>query len=85
MTVTFDGGIKKYSGLFDIALEGGFIKEASKGFYQTYDGSNKLRRSQIEELPGFFEDLINNSKFKEYVANTYKIGTGKLLKEDNNE
>ena len=31
ITVTFDGGIDRWSGLFDIALESGIIKEAKKG------------------------------------------------------
>lgn len=85
ITVLHTGGINKYSGLFEIALEGGFIKEASKGYYTTFDGSDKLRRSQIEALPGFYSDLINNNNFKEYVKQTYKMSEMKLLDDNEND
>lgn len=82
IVVKDDGGLSRYSGLFDMALEGGLIKESSKGWYTTYDGSDKLRRKEIDALPGFYDDLVNNQQFKEYIANTYKLGSGKLINDD---
>ena len=37
VAVSFDGGIQKYSGLLDIALEGNFVSKPSNGWYAKVD------------------------------------------------
>ena len=37
VTVSFDGGINKWSGLLDIALEGNFVTKPSNGWYAKVD------------------------------------------------
>lgn len=72
VSVTFDGGIQKYSGLFDLALEGNFIKEVSKGWYSIND-DKKVRKSDIEGNSEFYESLLNDEEFKSYVESKYSL------------
>lgn len=73
ITVNFEGGVDKYSGLFDFALEYGFIKEPSSGFYQTETDGKKRRRSDIESDFQFMESLLNNTEFQEKVKEVYQL------------
>jgi RecA/RadA recombinase len=72
ITVIMNSGIEKWSGLFDIALEGDFIKEMSSGWYST-DGEKKKRRADIESDNEFWESLLKNDNFKSYVTNKFSL------------
>lgn len=77
ITVTYEGGIQKYSGIFDLALEAGFIKNPTKGWYAIYDvdtgtTSNNMRSADI--LSGnYLEKIVNHPKFKLFVKQKYEI------------
>ena len=84
-TVTFEGGIQKYSGLMDIALEGGFIIKPSNGWYakvdmQTGEIGDKKRLADTNSAE-FWESLLHDVKFKEFVKKKYGITHGSLLGE----
>jgi len=72
ITVILNSGIEKWSGLFDIALEGDFIKEMSSGWYST-DGEKKRRKADIESDNEFWESLLKNDNFKSYVTNKFSL------------
>lgn len=73
IVVTFDGGVDKWSGLFEIALEGGFIKEVSKGWYSVGQSDKKVRRAEIAEDQQFWTQLIESDQFNQFIERTYKI------------
>lgn len=73
ISVRFDGGIDKYSGLWDIALEGGFIKEATKGWYNIGQSDKKLRRADLESDTDFWDAILDDDAFKEYIGKEYKL------------
>jgi hypothetical protein len=70
ITVKFDGGIDKYSGLLDIALEGQFIIKPSNGWYQLPDTEQKVRAKDIAPL---LDNVLDNPDFKQYVRDLYKL------------
>jgi RecA/RadA recombinase len=83
--VTFDGGIQKYSGLLDIAIEGNFVQKPSNGWYskvdlETGELSEKVRfdKTQTSE---FWKDILINEQFKEFVRKKYEIAYGSLMGE----
>jgi RecA/RadA recombinase len=84
--VTFDGGIQRYSGLMDIALEGKFVTKPKNGWYAMVDqetgelGPNK--RMADTNCAEFWDPILKNQKFKDYVKNKYGIAHGNLLGED---
>jgi RecA/RadA recombinase len=82
-TVTFEGGIQKYSGLMDIALEGNFVVKPSNGWYakvelDTGEVGEKKRLADTD-TPEFWEPLLNDEKFKEFVRKKYGIAYGSIM------
>lgn len=74
LTVMFDGFIEEYSGLFDIALEAGFISEVSTGWYSnSFDKKSKTRRSELEKNNDFFKQLLKDDTFKTFIKKKYQL------------
>ena len=85
LTVTFDEGIDKYTGLFEIAKATGDIYAPTKGWWSRKfsDGSEdkKWRISEIENnQEEFFEGLIEKTDFKKAIAKFYTYGDKALVK-----
>jgi RecA/RadA recombinase len=87
ISVSFDGGIQKYSGIVDIAIEGGFVSKPSPGWYSKIDLAtgeigDKVRfdATQTDE---FMLPLLKSEKFKEYVNQKYGIAYGNIMGESN--
>ncbi len=72
--VRFDEGIYKYSGLFDLAEELGYIEVASKGWYWAdKEKTRKVRASELEGSEEFMEGLLNNPEFLKQIEDKYKL------------
>ena len=90
VSVSFEGGIQRYSGLLDIALAGGFVNKPSNGWYQKVDRNTgelidaKVRESQTlnEE---FWHDVLASVDFQEYVKSTFQVGHASMFQEDEEE
>jgi len=86
VTVSFEGGIQKYSGLLDVALEGGFVQKPSNGWYAKVDQATgeigqKYREADTHHKD-FWGDLLKNEKFKEYITQKYSISYGSIMGQD---
>jgi RecA/RadA recombinase len=86
VTVSFDGGINKWSGLLDIALEGNFVSKPSNGWYAKVDqetgevlDKKRFADTQTEE---FWKDILADERFKEFVRKKYEITYSSILGED---
>lgn len=80
ISVTWETGIEKYSGLLEVALEGNFVAKPSNGWYQKIDfntgelvGSKYREKDTLNET--FWADILNNPKFQEYIIDRYTIDT----------
>jgi RecA/RadA recombinase len=88
ITVSFDGGIKKWSGLLDLALEGGYVAKPSNGWYQVVDRAtgeltgNKLRAADIEDNSVVWKTLFTATDFATWIKNKYSLTTGSLVAND---
>ncbi len=85
INVSFEGGINKYSGLLDIALEGNFVTKPANGWYAKVDQEtgevlNKVRydATQTEEFMG---SILKDERFQEYVRKKYEIAFGSIMAE----
>ena len=80
--VFFDSGIYKWSALFDIAQESGHIIKPKVGWYQTVDmetgeiSEKSYRAKDLESNDAYFEGLIKDKVFKEYVERKFKLTGG---------
>lgn len=81
-TVYFDGGIQKWSSLFELAQEAGHIIKPKVGWYQIVDmetgeiHEKSYRAKDIESNDEFFEKLIKDKTFKEFVEHKFKLAAG---------
>jgi len=85
ITISFEGGINKWSGLLDIALEGGYIVKPKNGWYALVDrttgeiDSKNMRAGDIVDNKELWTKMFNETDFKQYIENKYKMSTGSLL------
>jgi RecA/RadA recombinase len=86
VTVSFDGGINKWSGLLDIALEGNFVAKPSNGWYAKVDqetgevlDKKRFVDTQTEE---FWKDILADERFKEFVRKKYEITYSNIMGKD---
>lgn len=85
IAVSFDGGIQKYSGLVDIAIEGGFLSKPSPGWYakidqETGEVGDKVR-FDATQTDDFMLPLLKSEKFKDFVNQKYGIAYGNIMGE----
>ena len=78
ITVSWDGGVRSYSGLLDVALAGGYVTKPSNGWYaavdmETGEIGSKVRHDQTLEHD-FWEPIFTNTDFKEFIKKQYTIG-----------
>ena len=79
ITVNWDGGIKEYSGILDIAIAGEYVRKPANGWYEAVDPktgevlSGKVRLADTLEKE-FWRTIFKNTDFKEFVKKTYTIG-----------
>jgi RecA/RadA recombinase len=90
VSVSFDGGISKWSGLLDIALESGHVVKPSNGWYSTVDKSTgeiseKKFRIKDTETKDFWRTVFKQKSFHEFVENKYRIAASEILQDDVDE
>ena len=79
VTVSWDGGIEKWSGLLDIAVAGGYVVKPSMGWYCRVDQETKeLVEPKVREkatlTAEFWDPIFNDTNFKEFLTSYYQIG-----------
>ena len=81
-TVLMNGGIQKWSGLFDLAKEAGHIIAPKKGWYQLVDMNTgeiedkSYRARELENNDAFFTKLTAEPSFKEFIEKRFKLTAG---------
>ena len=78
ITVSWDGGVRNFSGLLDVALAGGYATKPSNGWYASVDQKTgevgaKVRHDQTLEEE-FWNPIFNDTDFKEFLKKQYSIG-----------
>jgi len=82
--VTFEGGISKWSGLLDMAIEAGHIVKPSNGWYQiASDGtdSKKYRRKETDTKE-FWIPILSDKSFNEWIERRYIISSESIMNEE---
>jgi hypothetical protein len=80
VTVRFDGGISKYSGLMDMALESGHVVKPTNGWYSKVNletGEVEAKKYRIDDTEStvFWDSILGDEKFKEWVRNKYQFSS----------
>ena len=84
ISVSWEGGVQKWSGLLDIAILGGYVRKPKNGWYQAWDiakdveltGNLRAAQTMTKE---FWETVFKNTDFAEYLKNKYTIGLRDMM------
>jgi hypothetical protein len=84
INVNKETGIAKYSGLFDNAVEGGYITNKGAWFESSIMEKN-FRRDAVENDKAFWDKMFADTDFDVWLEKKYKLGQVKMLQEELNE
>lgn len=87
ITISYEEGINKYSGLLDIALELKFVCKPSVGWYskvnsQTGEIEEKKYRAKDTNTKEFWQPILDSQEFKDAVYNHYSISSHSIITDD---
>lgn len=92
ITVTYEGGISKWSGLRDVAELGGYIRKPKVGWYQPVDpttgeilSEKNYRAKDIDESKEFWAMMFEKTDFADYVKNKFSVGGNKIMADEMEE
>jgi hypothetical protein len=84
ITVSFNGGISRWSGLLDVALLSGHVIKPSAGWYQRVDRSTgevveKKYRVDDTDTRDFWHPILLCPIFRKFIEEKYTVGFGKIM------
>jgi RecA/RadA recombinase len=87
VSVSFDGGISKWSGLLDIAIESGHVVKPSNGWYsqvnvETGEIADKKYRIKDTDTKEFWLQILKQKSFQDFIKNKYQIASGNIMQGD---
>ena len=86
VTVSFDGGISKWSGLLDIAIESKHVVKPSNGWYskvnlETGEVEDKKYRIKDTDTKDFWTSILEDETFLKFVEEKYSVTSGNIMQE----
>ena len=76
--VSYEGGISKWSGLMDVALEGGFVTKPSNGWYAKAGSEDKIRLKDTYTKE-FWIPILADKEFQDFIEKKYKSSNTSLM------
>ena len=87
ISVSWEGGVQRWSGLLEVGMAGGYVRKPSNGWYEAVDPSTgellsgKVREAQTLEEE-FWTPIMEQTNFKEFVMKQFSIGHKALVDPD---
>jgi RecA/RadA recombinase len=89
ITVSWEGGIQKWSGLMEVAEKGGYLRKPKVGWYEAVDpatgeviSDKLLRAKEIVDNSEFWDMMFNKTDFVTYVKNAFSVGGTVSISDD---
>jgi hypothetical protein len=89
ITVSFSGGIRRWSGILDLAVEGNYIIKATAQSYCRVDRETgemietvKYKRKDIEYNSELWKEVFATTDFAEFISKKYKVSYGDLITDE---
>jgi hypothetical protein len=89
ISVTWEGGIAKWSGLLEVAEKGGYIRKPKMGWYEPVNpetgevlSDKLLRAKEIVDNGKFWNKMFEQTNFADYIKNAYTVGGNIILRDD---
>ena len=91
ITVSFEGGINRWSGLLEVAIDGGYIVKPKAGWYATVNqetgevNTPSMRAADIVDSKEFWIKMFQETDFASYIEKKYKMSMGAIMDGDDEE
>jgi RecA/RadA recombinase len=89
ISVSYEGGISKWSGLLDLASEGGFVNKVRKKSYvyniidpTTGEVGEKDYTEEETNTKDFWVPILKSKAFKEFIEKKYAVSHGNILSDE---
>ncbi len=86
ITVKFEGGVSRYTGLLDMAVDSGVVVKPSNGWYSRVDedGVIESKKFRIKETDNkeFWAPVLANKKFLNWIEENYQVSQGALISDE---
>jgi RecA/RadA recombinase len=80
ISVSWEGGIQKYSGLLEVAVESGFVTKPKVGWYTRPTVTDDKNFREKDTLNAeFWKPIFEDTNFSEYVEEKFSIGYIQML------
>ncbi len=73
ISVSWEGGVQRYSGLLDVALAGGYVVKPSNGWYSVNGDEKKVRQADTLQKE-FWTPIFEETDFADFIKKQYSIG-----------
>lgn len=89
ISVSWEGGIVKWSGLMEIAEKGGYLRKPKVGWYEAVNpetgeimSEKLLRAKEIVDNSEFWLKMFENTNFTSYIKNAFSVGGNVILRDE---
>ena len=84
VSVSFDGGINRWSGLLALSIESGHVIKPSNGWYskvniETGEIEDKKYREADTNNKDFWMSIINDKAFHKFIEDKYAVANGAIM------
>lgn len=84
VSVSFDGGINRWSGLLALSIESGHVIKPSNGWYskvniETGEIEDKKYREADTNNKDFWMSIINDKSFHKFIEDKYAVANGAIM------
>jgi len=91
ITVSYETGINRWSGLLELALDGGYIAKPKVGWYAVVDretgevGTKNYRAADIVDNKDFWMTIIKETDFANWIKNKFSLDSDRNLMHEDEE
>ena len=89
VTVSYSGGISRWSGLLESALESGHVVKPTNGWYSKVDENGEIedKKYRIKDTDNkeFWMPILKMKTFGDFVESKYRVASTNILSEENDE
>ena len=83
VNVMFDGGINKWSGLLDLAMESGHVIKPSNGWYSRVDSDGVVEEKKFREkdtnTSDFWLQILKQKSFRDFIESKYRVANSEII------
>ena len=83
VTVSYSGGISRWSGLLEIALESGHVVKPTNGWYSKVDENGEIedKKYRIKDTDNkdFWMPILKMKTFRDFVEQKYRVASSDII------